>query len=545
MSSPVPTGAEHNSGEWRAAVAQSYRSTEVREIAKVLAALEPGATSSSKLMLAMRFEDTIFNASTSLADYRKRLAKRLKKLTKNYVATAAPSAASNQEQRLLELKCTYGERLKFIVDHAGRAIEMVKEKNELDKAKILQQHTANAKIWAADLGILEGSTPNAAMDPAAIDKLQQHLESRVDNIRAHVIKLSQPDLFLEETLDTLENEMQESTSQLLAAATSRRFRRVGWTEFVDPVAVLKENLDKAHETIPPPSRNPNSQKETALMHLERLRSISQAVLAFLAIPNKAETFIPRGVLTKSYSLAIQSLAFISDVTPQLVDRTEEKDKAVTLEDAWNKVLEFPTEDVSSSSSSLEQQPAKRMKVEPNGVPVMRSRVLLTPGRKTPYNLLQELKRKGAKLVRPPPNGEGTHLIVEFGDAFVMTIYLVPLLVTLRASTNVDGPDTNHASWASTRAGLDERAELHVWGVSGTPETLGHVVEQRLNYASANATHVLRKCFGTTSKASNDFEMEISEGTALLQFLQLARTTYMPNFEEDETALKTYDCISRV
>jgi hypothetical protein len=231
-------------------------------------------------------------------------------------------------------------------------------------------------------------------------------------------------------------------------------------------------------------------------------------------------------------LANQSLAFIADVTPQFVDRTEEKDKAVTLEDAWNKVIEFPTEDVSSTL----EHPAKRIKVEPNGVPVMRSRVLLTPGRKVPFNLLQELKRKGAKVVRPPPNGEGTHLIVEFGNAFVMTIYLVPLLVTLRASTKVDGPNTMHASWTSTRAGLDDR-ELHVWGVSGTSETLGHVVEQQLNYASANATHVLRKCFGPTRMASNDFEVEISEGTALLQFLQLARTTYMPNCEEDDTALR--------
>lgn len=533
MSSPVPSGAENDSREWRAAVAQSYRSTEVREIAKVLASLEPGATSSSKLMLAMRFEDTIFNASTSLADYRKRLAKRLKKLTKNYVAAAAPSAASDQQQRLLELKSKYGERLKFIVDHAGKAIEMVKQKNEPDKAKILQQHTANVKVWAKDLGVLEGSTPNVAMDAAAIDKLQLHLETRVDNIRAHVIKLSQPDLFLEETLETLGNEMEESTSQLLAAATSRRFRRAGWTEFVDPVDVLKENWNKAQETIPPPSRHPDSQKERALMHLERLRSVSQAVLAFLAIPDKAAPSIPRGLLTKSYSLANQSIAFIADVTPQLVDRTDEKDKAVTLEDAWNKVLELPTEDLSSSL----EPPAKRIKVEPNGAPVMRSRVLLTPGRKTPSNLLQELKRKGVKVVRPPPDGIGTHLIVEFGNAFVMTIYLVPLLVTLRASTKVHGPDTIHASWTSTRAGLDERAELHVSGVSGTPETLGHVVEHRLNYASANATHVLRKCFGTTSKANSDFEVEISEGTALLQFLQLARTTYMPNCEDDDNVLR--------
>lgn len=78
----------------------------------------------------------------------------------------------------------------------------------------------------------------------------------------------------------------------------------------------------------------------------------------------------------------------------------------------------------------------------------------------------------------------------------------------------------------------------MWGVSGTPETLGHVVEQQLIYASAkcDTRSCERKCFGTTRKASNNFEGEISEGTALLQFLKLARTTYMPNCEEDDTAL---------
>ena len=522
MSSSVPT--ENDSDEWRKAVAQSYRSTEVREIAKVLAALEPGTTESSKLMLAMRFEDTIFNASSSLADYRKRLTKRLKKLTKNYVATSTPSTASKPEQRLLELKREYGDRLKFILDNEGKAVQ----RTEPDKAKVLKQHTANVRQWAKDLGVLEGTTPNEAMNTAAIDELQQHLENRVDNIRAHIIKLSQPDLFLEESLETLENKMTESASQLLAAASSRCYRRFGWSEFIDP-GVLRDCFEKTQETIPPPSRNPNSQKEAALLHLERLRSASQACMAFLAVPNTAATATPRGVLTRCYSSARQSLAVISDVTPKLINRTEVKEKEVTLEDAWNKVLEFPADDV---SSSLEQPASKRLKFEANGGIAIKSRVLLTPGRKTPSSLLLELKRRGAKLVRPPPNGEGSHVIVEFGEAFVMTIYLSPLLVTLRAAAKMDGPDTDYASWTSARTGLDECAELHVWGVKGTPESLGHVVEQRLNYASANATHVLRKCFGSTSKSNNDFEQEISEGTALLQFLQLARTTYMPNYEED-------------
>ena len=44
-------------GDWRQSIAQSFRSEEIRSIANVLASLEPGATSASKLMLANKFED--------------------------------------------------------------------------------------------------------------------------------------------------------------------------------------------------------------------------------------------------------------------------------------------------------------------------------------------------------------------------------------------------------------------------------------------------------------------------------------------------------
>src|SRR5210317_1876356 len=99
--SPVPPSA--SGADWRDSVQQSYGNTEVREIAKVLAALEPGAAASSKLRLAMQFEDVIFKAATDLGDYRKKLTKRLKKLQKNYVPTQAP-ASSNKESTLLQLR---------------------------------------------------------------------------------------------------------------------------------------------------------------------------------------------------------------------------------------------------------------------------------------------------------------------------------------------------------------------------------------------------------------------------------------------------------
>ena len=533
-----------NGDDWRASVAQSRRTAEVRVVAEMLAKMEPGATASSKLMLAMRFEDDIFNKASSLADYQKRIQKRLKKFAKNYKISAAPvlpATSGHQEERLLELKRKYGDKLKYIVDNADKAIEIINQKNEQDKARSLKQHTDNVVVWATNLGVLEGTKPNAAMTKEAIDEMQSLMERRVDNIRCHVMKLADMDLLIQETLEKLEHDLSETTSNLLAAATSRRLSRLQWTDFDDPLKALQQSLEKAQATIPPPTRNKDSQRQAALAHLDRMRAASQAVLAFLAIPNKESTSLPQDVLLKCHTSAMQTLDFIAEVMPKLVDiKKEEKDKPVTLQDAWTKVLEFPTQDVSTTASLLEGPATpKRLKTNDDDTrrsPVIRSRVLLTPGRKTPSNLLPELERKGAKLVRPPPKGEGSHLIVEFGDAFVMTIYLVPLLVTIRASTSVDNiftafTDDECASWTPVQAGLEERPELNIWGVTGTPATLGHVVQGQLNFASAHATAVLRKYFGNTSNAKHDFEVEISEGTALLQFLQLARNTYAPNFQD--------------
>ena len=62
--SPVPIvstdGADNDDGQWRASVQQAYRNAEVKEIADVLASLEPGATRNSKMRLAMQFEDSEF-----------------------------------------------------------------------------------------------------------------------------------------------------------------------------------------------------------------------------------------------------------------------------------------------------------------------------------------------------------------------------------------------------------------------------------------------------------------------------------------------------
>lgn len=114
------------SASWRSDVAQSYRSSEVRSIATVLAELEPGATSASKTMLAMRFEESIFKAASSLDDYKKTIEKRLKKLRKHYSKQQESSGGAavdnadltREKERLLENELieTFGARIRYIVE---------------------------------------------------------------------------------------------------------------------------------------------------------------------------------------------------------------------------------------------------------------------------------------------------------------------------------------------------------------------------------------------------------------------------------------------
>ena len=167
----------------------------------------------------------------------------------------------------------------------------------------------------------------------------------------------------------------------------------------------------------------------------------------------------------------------------------------------------------------------------------------------------------------------SYLVLDFGSAFTMTIYLSPLVVTLRAmsqgeiahgastetgassytSLDFDGPcvnDRNPIVWKPLSFGLTGTNQvgngnntsastktttprpLSVWGVSSTYDAIGRVVEERLRDASTQATRVLRKCFQNHVKDKTiDFEVEILEGSALLEFLLIARRTYMPGWQD--------------
>ena len=126
---------------------------------------------------------------------------------------------------------------------------------------------------------------------------------------------------------------------------------------------------------------------------------------------------------------------------------------VALEDAWTKVLEFKVLELlevvdTTTNNSNNNNSNKKPKLD-HIPPVTKSRILLTPKRKTPTNLLPALKRKRATLVRPTPNGRGSHLILDFGKAFRMTIYVCPLLVTIRAMTEKEESSSNQTTTTTT------------------------------------------------------------------------------------------------
>lgn len=408
----------------------------------------------------------------------------------------------------------------------------------LNDGFLIPGHPSVAMGWASDLGLMPNTQPNYDMKDDYLQKLQQHLERRIENIRSHVVKLADPDLFLQETLQKAEDDIGSRASRLLAANTQRRFEQLQGqpSGSFDPAAVLKESLEKAQASVPPPTRSQRNDEQAALLHLNKLRASATAVLAFMAVSDKTTT--PRQILVKAHSVATEGLEFVGEAMKNR--RKEFKEPELSLEDAWVKVMDGPSAPAAPPhTENFVDQAATQVLVSKR--PAIRSRVLLTAGRKTPSSLVPALKRKRATLVRPPPNGEGTHLVLEFGKAFVLTIYFCPLLVTIRAysknhqeSIEARASGLTCASYTPIDEGLREMEELKIWGIKGNYETLGHVVEARLEDSSAQATTILRKLFSNADKEkAPEFEVEIREANALLEFLQNARKTYIPGWQDDD------------
>ena len=125
---------------------------------------------------------------------------------------------------------------------------------------------------------------------------------------------------------------------------------------------------------------------------------------------------------------------------------------MSLQDAWSKTIELP----SSATVEVDKEDNnsnKRLR-DNTYKPYYKVRKLFHPQRKTPPSLLSAIRRKGARLVVPKnTSANSVYLILNFEDAFTMTIYLSPLTVTLRAIAGDTENTSATATWLPLSCGL--------------------------------------------------------------------------------------------
>lgn len=612
-------------------------------------------------MLAMKFEETIFQSAKSFDDYKKTIQKRLTKLKKHYAkmqqqqqlqqqqgAGNAPSDDLLREREILlerELRDTYGSRILYIVKHADLAVELTREKHGDGRADILKQHAISAKNWAERLGLLpstafsEGGDGHAAdaaatttrrMDMATLTKLKGQLESRVETIRSHIVKLADPDLFLEESLRKLDEEIllsQPFVSRMLRSSLLRYdpdlrrrqpqpSQQQSTPSSVFTVDQMKKQLERTNAPVPIPRRNhrDDDRIRAAVVRIDKVRAAVQVLATYMAMSVEEKTADSsfRGCLNHCHKVVMECCDALEEEYEELVREAEggigedgegeeegpngsgSAKRAVLLEDAWNRALtlkEDEEEAVGHEQVALMEEveaegkepDAKRVKLEnraPKRPVVIKTRILLTPGRHIFPTLIPQLRRKKAILVR---NGTVAYVKLEFGTAFEMTIYFMPLLVTIRAMAmksfqEEEGKEQKYLPtvslagclrWPSSYQGLGLAPSSDISTSSATPNTqnginngnnknilsgsggkqqqhgnlsvlgatgpaVGHIVAKKLEYASARATHVLRRCFadaisGKGALAKTEYEIELLETGALIRFLQIARNTYNPGW----------------
>ena len=560
--------------DWRSLVQQSQRNEEVTKIAQVLASLETNTSSSSKLGLAMRFEDAIFQAANTLQDYKKRLVKRLKKVQKNYKPSEAPSSSATSpapaqqiyEVKEKQLRDRFGEKLKYIVFHADTAIAMLSQKDQSRASKV-KLHTDQAEQWAVDLAVCTSDEIQMKLKrkakirqaehirrrPGFLEKVQEHLQQRVDNTRSHIVQIIHQDTFLEENLTKVEDMYMDDSiagSGVHAAIQAREhIMRTLKCMLGDEVAskegsapscdtgVVKMQFEKAKAmTIPFPRKGAtyDEVKKISLLHIQRIKLCSNLMVSYIMLTNEGRQQVS-GLLKMVYSMAVEGIRYLMEYYGN-----DEDSNTLQLEDVWNNMLEFhPPKGNDLSALPVSKKQKKSL------VPTFKTRVLFSPGHKTPSNIVHELNSRNAILLRPDGNDVGARIIMKFEKAFEMKLFFCPLLVSIRAihpdsggKSGLDDEgrtrfqrdviDGGLPSWRDSSHGVESALDLNN-GDHFSKGAIISMITKKLECASAKATYVLRKCFAEIDyiNMNNDFEIALAEGSALLHFLRLAKDRYLP------------------
>ena len=268
-------------------------------------------------------------------------------------------------------------------------------------------------------------------------KLSSHLETRVDNIRGYVLKHTQPDMFIVEKL-------QEVEEQLVISDKTREFYSV-----LDTILQQEGMMDTSSSTVAAPTvgggdrggipeinqlleqfktvisipRQSQEEKDACIKYIDKVRTACQVCLTFLTlkdeqgrIGNEQTRIQVKGSMKKAHDAAIEAFNFLGERY-----RDEERGKAknskdptsgntgghkkIVLEDAWNNVLEY--DNGSASSSDVANTESSTIEVDGDGVTtdasnkrqklsaphhgpypmVMKAKMLMKPGRSLPSNIL--------------------------------------------------------------------------------------------------------------------------------------------------------------
>jgi len=338
---------------WRKSLAQSFRNNQVTEIAGVLASLEPGASSQSKLMLAMRFEQLIFDKADNIDDYLKKINQRLKRLKKNYkpgeesADVLAERSKAKEEQLEVDMRRKHGAALKYIVLSSDKSMEIMKDKHGEERALLFKQHLDSAEQWAVEIGVIEeGSGPGKRRkriprEPGYLEKLNEMFQQkRVENIRSHVLKLVDPDVFLGESLTKVEDEILEDDMKLqgtrLSHVTRTALANAG-VSYPTDLESMKKLIDQLATPVPAPRQGQAKDiMESSVAYMERIRSCSQLLLGFMALcpTDRAQL---KGALRKIHNSAVEGIEHLQTF---YVESSTLRHDTVQLEDAWTKPLHF-------------------------------------------------------------------------------------------------------------------------------------------------------------------------------------------------------------
>ena len=411
-------------------------------------------------------------------------------------------------------------------------------KEDEEKVKILHSHATKVREWAAILGLLPNGIKKKK-DLAYLTKTKENITKYIDSVRDHVSKICDPEMFITDTFTKLDEHSirRPPMSDILRKAFQDTDPE---SSQFDPEE-LKRLMEKMTAPLPIP-RN-GDEVTVALAKIERLRTAAAAMHNFwgLSLGQKTEFL---GCSTRCIEAGFKCLAELEQEYDSLIkdvdDTDENGEMVIQLEDAWNNTMQFTEND---TSLEIDEPVAKRQKIEDAKPIVICSRVLFTPGKTVKSSILPVLQRKQATLIQ---NSTSPHILLQFGKAFEMKVFFVPLLVTIRAIEEKNEVTMQVGlggglRWPSLHQGLNTSSgddkELSVLGVTGSNAALEHIVAKKLQYASFRATCVLRHCFAETlsgkgALATSDFEVEILEVGALVKFLQIARETYNNNWVDD-------------